>query len=56
MISYLCDFLTGYGAMLALARRAREGGSYRVQVSLCQSSMLVQRQALIDDFAAAPVT
>ncbi|WP_233611968.1 CoA transferase [Amycolatopsis sp. WAC 01376] len=55
---YLCDFLTGflagYGAMLALARRAREGGSYRVQVSLCQSSMLVQRQGLIDDFAEAP--
>jgi crotonobetainyl-CoA:carnitine CoA-transferase CaiB-like acyl-CoA transferase len=55
---YLCDFLTGflagYGAMLALARRAREGGSYHVQVSLCQSAMLLQRQGLLDDFAAAP--
>ena len=55
---YMCDFLTGflgaYGAMLALARRAREGGSYRVQVSLCQSAMLLQRQGLVDHFQDAP--
>ncbi|RSO48322.1 CoA transferase [Streptomyces sp. WAC 06725] len=54
---FLCDFLTGYlgsfGAMLALARRAREGGTYRVQVSLCQSAMLVQRQGLISGFEGA---
>lgn len=55
---FLCDFLTGYlggyGALLALARRAREGGSYHVQVSLCQSSTLLQRQGLVEDFAEAP--
>jgi crotonobetainyl-CoA:carnitine CoA-transferase CaiB-like acyl-CoA transferase len=55
---YLCDFLTGFlagfGAMLALARRAREGGTYRVQVSLCQSAMLLHRQGLIHDFEDAP--
>jgi crotonobetainyl-CoA:carnitine CoA-transferase CaiB-like acyl-CoA transferase len=55
---YLCDFLTGFlasfGAMLALARRAREGGSYRVQVSLSQSAMLLQRQGLIHGFEDAP--
>ena len=43
-----CDYVTGYlgayGALLALARRAREGGSYHVQVSLCQSAMLIYRQ------------
>ncbi|KUJ31067.1 MULTISPECIES: CoA transferase [Streptomyces] len=54
---FLCDFLTGYlgsfGAMLALARRARKGGTYRVQVSLCQSAMLVQRQGLISGFEDA---
>jgi len=54
----MCDYLTGYlaayGAMLALARRAREGGSYNVQVSLCQSAMFYQRQGLLEDFAAAP--
>lgn len=55
---FVCDFLTGFlgtfGAMIALARRAREGGSYRVQVSLCQSAMLIQRQGLIDNFENAP--
>lgn len=55
---YLCDFLTGFlagfGAMIALARRAREGGSYRVQVSLCQSAMLLQRQGLLESFEHAP--
>ena len=54
----LCDYTTGYlaalGAMLALARRAREGGSYHVQVSLCQSAMFVQRQGLLESFASAP--
>ncbi|MFH8348111.1 CoA transferase [Streptomyces sp. NPDC018045] len=54
---YLCDFLTGFlgsfGAMLALARRAREGGTYHVHVSLCQSAMLVQRQGLISGFEDA---
>ncbi|MFE8154436.1 CoA transferase [Brenneria goodwinii] len=55
---FMCDFLTGFlatfGGMLALARRAREGGSYRVQVSLCQSAMLLQRQGLVTHFADAP--
>lgn len=54
----VCDYTTGYlgayGVMLALARRAREGGSYHVQISLCQSSMFVQRQGLVKDFARAP--
>ncbi len=43
-----CDYTTGYlgafGVLLALARRAREGGSYHVQVSLCQSGMYIYRQ------------
>jgi hypothetical protein len=55
---FMCDFLTGFlatfGAMVALARRAREGGSYRVQVSLCQSAMYLQRQGLIDGFKGMP--
>ena len=54
----LCDYTTGYlaayGIMLALARRAREGGSWRVQVSLCQSAMFAQRQGLVEHFADAP--
>lgn len=54
----MCDYLTGYmgalGVMLALARRAKEGGSYEVNVSLCQSGMFIQRQGYVDSFAAAP--
>jgi crotonobetainyl-CoA:carnitine CoA-transferase CaiB-like acyl-CoA transferase len=55
---YLCDFLTGFlgsfGAMLALERRAREGGTYRVEVSLTQSAMLLQRHGLVAGFEDAP--
>ena len=54
----MCDYITGYlaayGAMLALARRARQGGGYRVQASLCKSAMLVQRQGLLETFDEAP--
>ena len=49
---YACDFLTGFlgafGAMLALRKRAEEGGSWKVHVSLCQSAMLLQREGLMD--------
>lgn len=55
---FMCDFLTGFlaafGAMVAFRRRALEGGSYRVQVSLCQSAMFLQRQGLISGFEHAP--
>ncbi|NUU58998.1 CoA transferase [Paenibacillus sp. JW14] len=55
---YLCDFLTGFlgtfGAMVALSRRAKEGGSYRVQVSMFQSAMLIQRQGLLEHIKSAP--
>lgn len=48
-----CDYTTGYlaayGALLALARRAREGGSYHVRASLCQSGMLIYRQGKTDE-------
>lgn len=40
---YTTGFLAAYGAMVALARRATEGGSWLVQASLCQTSMWVQR-------------
>lgn len=47
-----CDYTTGYlgayGVLLALARRAREGGSYHVRVSLCQSGMYIYRQGKTD--------
>ena len=47
-----CDYTTGYlgayGVLLALGRRAREGGSYHVRVSLCQSGMFIYRQGQVD--------
>jgi crotonobetainyl-CoA:carnitine CoA-transferase CaiB-like acyl-CoA transferase len=42
-----CDYTTGYlaalGTMVALGRRAREGGSYHVRASLVQSGMWFER-------------
>jgi crotonobetainyl-CoA:carnitine CoA-transferase CaiB-like acyl-CoA transferase len=40
---YSTGFLAAYGAMTALARRAREGGSWHVRVSLSQTCMWYQR-------------
>ena len=46
-----CDYVTGYlaayGILLALAKRARDGGSYHVRVSLCQSGMFIYRQGKV---------
>ncbi|MEQ8695447.1 MAG: CoA transferase, partial [Bauldia litoralis] len=44
---YTTGYLAAYGVMLALARRAREGGSYHVRVSLCQSGMFIYRQGKV---------
>ena len=38
MLDYASGFLMAFGAMAALGRRAREGGSYHVEVSLCQTA------------------
>jgi hypothetical protein len=42
-----CDYTTGYlaayGVMMALARRAVEGGSWHVKASLCQTGMWFTR-------------
>ncbi len=42
-----CDYVTGYlaayGTMIALARRAGEGGSWLVRASLCQTAMWFER-------------
>jgi hypothetical protein len=50
----LNDYLTGYlgatGVMMALLRRAKEGGSYHVKVSLAKTSMWVQSLGLYSQF------
>ena len=52
-----CDYTTGYlaayGAMLALARRATQGGSWHVRASLCQTAMWLDRLGATCDPTAA---
>src|SRR5207253_10347332 len=55
-IDYLTGYLMAFGAMVALARRAREGGSWLVRISLAQTGRwLVARgqvpEALLKDVA-----
>jgi crotonobetainyl-CoA:carnitine CoA-transferase CaiB-like acyl-CoA transferase len=40
---YATGYLGAFGALVALWRRTREGGSYHVRVSLTQSGMLINR-------------
>jgi crotonobetainyl-CoA:carnitine CoA-transferase CaiB-like acyl-CoA transferase len=51
-VFYLADLITGYfaaaGMMAALLRRAAEGGSYQVKLSLTRSAMWVQELGLLD--------
>ncbi len=53
----ICDYTTGYlaalGAAVALRRRAREGGSYAVEASLCQTATWVGGMDLVDDPSGA---
>ncbi len=49
----VCDYLTGYlatiGMLVALIRRAEEGGSYHVEVSLTRTGMWIQELGLRSD-------
>jgi crotonobetainyl-CoA:carnitine CoA-transferase CaiB-like acyl-CoA transferase len=50
-VSYLADLMSGYfsaaGMMAALLRRATEGGSYHLKVSLTRTSMWVQELGML---------
>jgi crotonobetainyl-CoA:carnitine CoA-transferase CaiB-like acyl-CoA transferase len=50
---YSTGYFAAYGAMLALARRATEGGSWHVQVSLSQTCMWYQRLGDDNDLEVA---
>lgn len=54
-VFYLADLITGYlaaaGMMAALLRRATEGGSYHVRLSLTRSAMWVQELGFLDTAA-----
>ena len=57
MPAQACDYNTGYfaalGALIALGRRAREGGSFHVRASLCQTGMFLERLGTRCDPAGA---
>lgn len=42
IVSYITGYLAAFGAMIALVRRAQEGGSFQVRTSLCQGAMWLQ--------------
>lgn len=50
---YITGFLGSIGVLAALIRRAKEGGSWHVRVSLCRSAMLLLEQGLVDPAGAA---
>jgi len=45
---YSTGFLAAAGVLTALLRRAEEGGSWMVRVSLCRTSMWIQDQGKVD--------
>lgn len=53
LLDYASGYLMAFGAMAALGRRAREGGSYHVQVSLCQTAHWLKGLGRIDTAANA---
>ncbi len=51
-IDYVSGYLMAYGAMLALARRAREGGSWLVRVALARTGKWIVDRGTVNQDAA----
>jgi crotonobetainyl-CoA:carnitine CoA-transferase CaiB-like acyl-CoA transferase len=51
---YITGFLAALGTLAALVRRATEGGSWHVQVSLCRTAMLIEEQGRVDPALRPP--
>ena len=49
---YISGYLTAFGTMVAIYRRATEGGSYHVNTSLAQAGMSLFRMGLVDEETA----
>ena len=47
-IDYVSGHLMAFGAMVALARRVREGGSWLVRVSLARTGKFIVDRGLLD--------
>jgi crotonobetainyl-CoA:carnitine CoA-transferase CaiB-like acyl-CoA transferase len=54
-IDYVSGYLLAFGAMVALIRRAREGGSWRVRASLARTGKWIVDRGLLDAAAIAGV-
>jgi len=53
-IDYVSGYLMAFGALTALARRATEGGSWRVRVSLARTGKWIVDRGIAEGFASAP--
>jgi len=53
-IDYVSGYLMAHGAMVALARRAREGGSWEVRVSLARTGRWIADRGLAARWREAP--
>jgi crotonobetainyl-CoA:carnitine CoA-transferase CaiB-like acyl-CoA transferase len=51
-IDYVSGYLMAYGAMVALARRASEGGSWLVRVALARTGKWIVDRGMVDASAA----
>lgn len=54
-IDYVSGYLMAFGAMLALARRVQEGGSWLVRISLAQTGRWIVERGLLDRATVAAV-
>src|SRR6266436_3565893 len=54
-IDYLTGYLMAFGAMVALARRAREGGSWLVRISLAQTGRWLVSRGEVPEAALADI-
>jgi crotonobetainyl-CoA:carnitine CoA-transferase CaiB-like acyl-CoA transferase len=52
VIDYVSGYLMAYGALVALARRAREGGSWLVRVSLARTGKWIVDRGVNEDFSS----
>jgi crotonobetainyl-CoA:carnitine CoA-transferase CaiB-like acyl-CoA transferase len=54
VIDYVSGYLMAFGALVALARRATEGGSWLVRVSLARTGKWIVDRGTVADFASVP--
>jgi crotonobetainyl-CoA:carnitine CoA-transferase CaiB-like acyl-CoA transferase len=53
VIDYVSGYLMAYGALVALARRATEGGSWRVRVSLARTGKWIVDRGIVEELSSS---